>query len=340
MADFLERQQTLDSYWRAVILFGQNVASYKFALAKSLIELSADGESFVTLEKLAIPFSKHIVEHLRSAPKQATSSSSRYLEACRKASVGEIGAEEFTRQTVTLGFNNVIDAFHIVNRAEIPVRFFLDERDGGKAGIRLTDELFRLREQIQFGNLPQEIEARWRLVETAWQLNLPSRLIMGLDDSGETLTANYSGRRVPVTRSRDALNGYQKGKCFYCFSDISIDEATATLGDVDHFFPRVLLRLGVSLPLDGVWNLVLSCRNCNRGVAGKSSLLPHKRLLERISTRNEFLIQSHHPLRETLMAQMGASKNERVRFLNSLYDAALERLIHTWEPRCEYKPAF
>jgi hypothetical protein len=63
-ADFLGRQPTIDSYWRAVILFGQNVASYKFALAKSLIELSAEGESFVTLEKLAIPFSKHLVEHL------------------------------------------------------------------------------------------------------------------------------------------------------------------------------------------------------------------------------------------------------------------------------------
>src|ERR1019366_8807702 len=163
MADFLERQRTLDSYWRAVILFGKNVASYKFALAKSLIELSAEGQSFVKLEELAIPFSKHIVEHLRSAPKQATSSSSRFLEACRKSSVGEINADELTSQTVSLGFNNVIDAFHIVNRAEIPVRFFLDERGSGNAGIRLTDELFRLRKQIQFGNLPLEVEARWRL---------------------------------------------------------------------------------------------------------------------------------------------------------------------------------
>jgi hypothetical protein len=134
--------------------------------------------------------------------------------------------------------------------------------------------------------------------------------------------------------------GYQKGKCFYCFSDISIDGTAATLGDVDHFFPRVLLRLGVSLPLDGVWNLVLSCRSCNRGIAGKSSLLPQKKLLERISTRNEFLIQSHHPLRETLIAQMGANKEERIRFLNSIYDAAGERLIHTWEPCCEQEPAF
>src|ERR1017187_4753854 len=99
MADFLERQRTLDSYWRALILFGRNVASYRFALAKSLIELSAEGKSFVKLEEPATPFSKHIVEYLRSAPKHATSSSSRFLEACLKSSVGEINAEELTRQT-------------------------------------------------------------------------------------------------------------------------------------------------------------------------------------------------------------------------------------------------
>jgi hypothetical protein len=137
MADFLERQRTLDSYWRAVILFGRNVASYKFALAKSLIELSAEKKSFVTLEELAIPFSKHIVEHLQSAPKQATSSSSRFLEACRKSSVGEINAEELTSQTVNLGFNNVIDAFHMVNRAEIPVRFFREPNCTRFTALRL-----------------------------------------------------------------------------------------------------------------------------------------------------------------------------------------------------------
>jgi len=40
-ADFLDPQRTLENYWRAVILFGQNVASSKIALGKSLIELSA-----------------------------------------------------------------------------------------------------------------------------------------------------------------------------------------------------------------------------------------------------------------------------------------------------------
>jgi hypothetical protein len=106
-------------------------------------------------------------------------------------------------------------------------------------------------------------------------------------------------------------NGYQKGKCFYCFSDISIEGNDDTLADVDHFLLRVLLQLGVQLPVDGVWNLVLACRRCNRGIDGKSSRIPAKRLLERLDTRNEFLIASHHPLKETLIVQTGEDNRTR-----------------------------
>ncbi|MFY0678229.1 MAG: hypothetical protein JXR18_13175 [Neptuniibacter sp.] len=38
--EFFKVDPTLSSYWRSIILFGQNSASYKFALAKSLIDLS------------------------------------------------------------------------------------------------------------------------------------------------------------------------------------------------------------------------------------------------------------------------------------------------------------
>jgi hypothetical protein len=61
MAEFLDRDRTPENYWRSVILFGQNVASYKFALAKSLIELSTLQKETVRLEDLAEPFSKHIM---------------------------------------------------------------------------------------------------------------------------------------------------------------------------------------------------------------------------------------------------------------------------------------
>lgn len=38
MSEFYEIEPSLENYWRAVILFGRNVASYKFALAKSLYD--------------------------------------------------------------------------------------------------------------------------------------------------------------------------------------------------------------------------------------------------------------------------------------------------------------
>jgi hypothetical protein len=338
MANFLDRCRTPENYWRSVILFGQNVASYKFALAKSVIELSAREQQEVRLEDLAEPFSRHLIEHLAIAPKQATSSSSRFLDACRKFASGEISKDEVIGRTAKLGFNNVIGAFHIVNRDEIPIRFFTDERKNG-GGIRLTDELFRLRERLQFGNLPQEVEARWRLVETAWQLKV-ARTALAVDVENESLVVSRDGRRANLTSCRDALNGYQKGKCFYCFEDISVENTCERQADVDHFLPRTLVQSGVGLHLDGVWNLVLACRKCNRGIDGKSSRLPTSKFLERLDTRNEFFITSHHPLRETLMAQTGESREDRVRFLNSAYSTAWEWLIHTWEPRLEHEAAF
>jgi len=328
--DFLDHQRTLPNYWRAVILFGQNVASYKFALAKSLIELSASGKTAITLDDLADPFSRHVVDHLARAPKQATWASSRFLDACRKFAPG---SDELIAATVKLGFNNVVDAFHVVNRADIPVRFFMDERNSG-GGIRFTDELFRLREAVQFGNLPHEVEARWRLVETAWQLDM-SRRALAVDVDGGGLVINRGGRRTTLTGCRDALNGYQKGKCFYCFSDIQIPRS-----DVDHFLPHALKQVDSAISVDGVWNLVLACRDCNRGVDGKSSRVPARRLLERLDARNEFLIRSHHPLRETLLGQTGQSRAERVRFLNSIYETAWQYLIHTWTPMFEHEAAF
>ena len=75
MNNFESVNPTNDSYWRSIILFGQNVASYKFALAKSLLEISSGENTFIKLDDLAVPFSKHIVQHIQISDKQGTSSS-------------------------------------------------------------------------------------------------------------------------------------------------------------------------------------------------------------------------------------------------------------------------
>lgn len=248
---FTAYEPTTDDYWRSIVLFGRNVASYKFALAKSLLEMKPTSGQLIKLDELAVPFARHICEHLAGADKQGTSPSSRFLDACRKFNSGTLTQNELIDRTVESGFNNVINAFHIVGRDPVPISFFADERANLK-GIRITDELSKLLETVQAPNLPNEAESRWRLVETAWELRM-SRSLVSIDFDGESenlVTADHIRRRKPVTSSRSALNGYQKGKCFYCLSEISL--TGPTLPDVDHFFPHALKTAGLGIIIDGV----------------------------------------------------------------------------------------
>lgn len=329
---FLNHTPTLDNYWRSIILFGRNVASYKFALAQTLMELTPGSSGVITLQELAAPYSRHLCEHLKGADKQCTSRSSRFLDLCRAYNNHEIEEEQLLSRTVSLGFSNVIDAFHIVNQQEIGTRFFVDERKT-KGGITITDELFELCATRQQVNLTEETEARWRLVETAWGLNISRNLIqVEHDNDTHELYTRTQQRRTSVTSSRAALNGYQKGHCFYCLAPISIKQNASELADVDHFFPHTL-KDKTDIPIiDGVWNLVLACKDCNRGENGKFARVPSIELLSRLNTRNEYLISSHHPLRETLIKQTGSTPQRRHYFLQQAYNKAIAVLIHNWHP--------
>jgi hypothetical protein len=238
LSTFVASNPSLDAYWRAIVLFGRNSASYKFALAGSLLELAGRGRTLVTLEDLAEPYSRRLVEHVGAADRQGTIGSSRFLDACRGFNEGRLSRDELLSATARLGFANVIDAFHVVNVAEIPVRFFTDERRA-RRGMGLTDDLRRLAEGYQ-ARLPQEVEARWHLVETAWQVGVSPGLlrVRNAPDLDTLVIETGDPRRPAVTSCRDALNGYQKGRCLYCFSEISVDAGLGLTADVDHFFRR------------------------------------------------------------------------------------------------------
>lgn len=318
--------------WRSIILFGRNVASYKFALARSLSEVIKNGSDLVRLEDLAVPFARNICQHIKQAPIQSTSKTSKFLQACTQYNSGQITKTELHDHTVRLGFNNVIDAFHVVNGTDVPTRFFLDERKT-HGGIRLTEATQNLLLGDEGKTLDEEVQARWRLVETAWELNISRKLIsVHHNPENHALFVDHRNRRVDITSARDALNGYQKGRCFYCFGPISLSHPEK-IPDVDHFFPHVLGNYYSHTNFDGVWNLTLSCKDCNRGTDGKFAQLPSIKLLERLHTRNEFLINSHHPLRETLIRQTGKTADARVSFLQFQFNEAKRIVIHEWEPK-------
>lgn len=330
---FLEYQPSDYDYLRGIILFGQNQASYKFALGKSLLELASQGREAVSLDELAVPFSKHVCAHLQNAPKQGHSKKSEFLDGCRRYNNGEIEEVALFDHTRKHGFNAVIKAFHKVGRIDVPTRFFLDERKSSTKGIILTPEIHAVCAGAG-EDVAEEIEARWRLVETAWDLEINTSLIL-YDSSNDQLTSR--DRRRQVTSARPALNGYQRGKCFYCNRHVEIISGSSDLAHVDHVFPHTLQRHGIMENLDQVWNLVLACVDCN---LGKSDAVPDSTYVEKLETRNNYLIHTHHPLTDTLIRQTGQDPALRHQFLQKALDLAREHQPSVWSTKPQGDSAF
>ncbi len=92
------------------------------------------------------------------------------------------------------------------------------------------------------------------------------------------------------------------------------------------------LEQEIDAHINGIWNLVLADPKIN---SDKSSRVPHRRYLERLYNRNEFYVESKHPLAETIINQTGKTKEKRRIFLQAQYNLALSYSIHEWEPWIE-----
>lgn len=332
---------SLESQWRAIILFGKNSATYKFAFAKSLLTLVEKEKTRISLEELAIPFADSIVEHLKKSDKQGNAESSKFLEGCRSFINNDLSKDELYNLTEKEGFKIVVNAFHNVNGGEIPNLFYEKDYNSKKKNLVITDNLLKLKDLFQYRNFNQEVEARWSLVETAWNLKINPNLLEVQYDENKSLFFIESNlmRRRDITSVRDSLNGYQKGKCFYSFQDISVNRLDQNICEVDHFLPHVNKQIHYEngANVNGVWNLVLADKDIN---LNKRARIPEKRFLERLFNRNEFFIQSKHPLAETIINQTGFTRESRWKFLVYHYKLAIEQSFHQWKPEIELKGTF
>jgi hypothetical protein len=339
--NFQENDISLESQWRAIILFGKNSATYKFAFGKALLQLVSNETNSVTIKDISPLFVDSILQHLKQNDKQGSSSSSSFLNACRQYNKNEITYDNLLHITEKQGFANVVDAFQNVNGDIVPNKFYEKDYNGNTKKIVITDNLLKLKESFQFSNFDSEVEARWNLVETAWNIDInPNLLEVKIDDDLQTLFLESDlMRRKDITSARASLNGYQKGKCFYSFQDITINSGENNLCAVDHFFPHVhKLKLNdIGSNVNGVWNLVLADRFVN---LDKSAKIPELKYLERLYKRNEFYIASKHPLGETIVNQTGKTPNERRSFLQRQYDLSLNLSIQKWKPLIELEPLF
>jgi len=323
--------------WRALILLGNNTQAYKFALGRVLLEVAAAETTEVRLEDIALPFTKKISRHISQADRQGASPSSAYLDACRAYNLGQIDDEALVAITLNQGFRYVIDAFHNLPGGEGKMRFYDVAGRGVGRRLTLSDDLLRIATGTQAFNLADEVEARWNLVETAWELGVNSQFLatVGYDDERKDLVIDGPKfRRKPVYGLRGVLMGYQKGCCFYCATEISAEPGSSTLADVDHVVSLDMADF-LDLPrekLDQTWNLVLACKNCNRGQGGKGAKAPAPEYVETLSRRNEHYIASHHPLRETLIAQTGTNPDARSRIYRAIHGSMSDGGLQRWQP--------
>lgn len=81
--------------------------------------------------------------------------------------------------------------------------------------------------------------------------------------------------------------------------------------DVDHFFPWILKERGAMSDADGIWDLVFACKDCNRGIGGKFAGALSARLLTKFHKRNNWLVERHHPLHETVTLHINQDAEAR-----------------------------
>lgn len=330
---FYQSETSLESKWRALILFGLNAASYKFALANALLELSSNNKTQVNLHELAPVYVKSLLEHLKVTDKQGTSKSSTFLDTCRKYLIEEVSYDELIDTTVKYGFKNVIDAFHNVNADHVGIDFYTKDYSKSNKSIILNDSLYQLNKGNQVDNLMTEVEGRWNLVETAWGLNVNRNVLhVGTDDELVSLYLERDlMRRKAITSIRSALNGYQKGICFYSNLKLDIVKNKESICAVDHFFPHVLKPKfhNLDININGVWNLVLADKYVN---LEKSARIPHIDYLVKLYNRNEYYIQSKHPLGESIVNQTGNTPKKRQEFLQRIFNISRHYIpTPTWK---------
>ncbi|MGW0066638.1 HNH endonuclease [Streptosporangium sandarakinum] len=327
---------TGESVWRAIVLYGANSATYKFAFGATLLEIAATGRDHVTLDELAPRYAELLCQALQRQPRQGTSGRSKFLDACRAFNTGDLDLDTLHRRTVQLGFVNVIDAFPKLGGEQAPVRYYEDRRKSPAPGLVLRDELLELARSVHAPDLDAETAARWRLVETAWATGVSGALLASspsstpslVYDSGtQHLVLQAGHRRKSVTGVVAALNGYQDGRCAYC-NQLMARERSGPI--VEHVLPWKLLTRDWNGPdVDAVWNLVLSCEPCN---VAKRDRAPHESWMPWLEQRNNDLIESRHPLRDVLMAQTGATAALRRATLKGAYRRATELLPIVWTP--------
>ncbi|WP_409304707.1 HNH endonuclease domain-containing protein [Peribacillus sp. SCS-155] len=307
-----------EDYWRTIILYGLNQATYKIALGQSLIRFSQEQKNFVSMNELAEDFFDMYKERLKNGkPQLATPNRQTAMERIVNSfNIGKLSRSQAIEKVEREAFNDVIDRFHTVDSLKMPVSFY-EKTDKGLVIFDKVFDIFSDRKNIELQN---ELNARWDLLESAFEIKRTNSELVN-DIRKLYLVNGYE--RTDITKNRSVLNGYQNNVCFYC-GEIMVDDDV----HVDHVIPRQLINH------DDIWNLVLSHGFCN---LQKSDNLPDKHYIVKLIERNEYFIKSNHPISNKLKAQLGNTPKQRRVTVDNIYEHA-KLVLSPWKGIHGYNP--
>jgi 5-methylcytosine-specific restriction endonuclease McrA len=312
-------------YWKAIVLFGLNTATYKIALGEVLLDLAQHGTSTVYWDALSEAFLDKYVERLsreNTMPQQAHAGRLTVMErVVKKLTAVPHSRDEAISIVGQEGFNNVIPRFQTIGRHRDLVGDRFYEIEFGKRLI-LKDSLHVVATH-NIAALQDELETRWNLLEGAFLIkndawNLSNDLRM-------TFIAGGSRRR-DLTGNIPFLNAYQCNICFYCGQEINYEDI-----HVDHVLPRQVVQH------DEIWNLVLAHSFCN---LHKSDHLVADHFIEKLSFRNENIMGSSHPWKKKIALTLGDTATQRRTRLRKEYNTVAGILgKYYWGGSSSYNPA-
>jgi len=312
---------TDEDYWRALILYGLNQSTYKIALGKLLGDYAYENRVRIDLDDLTSDFIDIYIDRCKQGkPQLSYPGRKTYVE--REVDAINLGIKsksdsiEIIKKNALL--NMVLQRFNTLNRRPIRNPFYtISENERYLIINQNTLNVFSNKEKKE--ELIPEIMSRWDLLEHAFER---VHQIESLDVDEYLKHIIKQEQRINLTPLIPTLQGYQQGRCFYCGESLYDIE-------VDHVIPYQALMH------NEIWNLVLAHSFCNQN---KSDNLPPKHFVENLIERNEFFISSSHPIKDTLIRQLGHTPKKRREKVYSEYDYATGKIGRIWEGSNRYDP--
>jgi 5-methylcytosine-specific restriction endonuclease McrA len=319
-------EPTSKDFWRAIILYGSNMSTYKMGLGHLLISYANKNIQKIPLRDLSDDFLTLYQNRTKDGKPQSrrkivngVEKGLTYVEQeSMKIEQDDKNREKSVDAVLKNSLENmVLKKFHTLFKRQIPEPFYITT----DSHLVLQDNILNLFSDKQNSVMNSELLSRWDLLEFGFG-NSKTNESLEIDENLEFVIQKR--QRSQISRLRPVLNGYQNNACFYCGSEL-YDPI-----HVDHVIPHDAVQH------DEIWNLVLSHEQCN---LWKSNFLPQKHFVQRLINRNETVLKSDLPLKEELKKVLGQTSEERKSKVWRQYMLAKNKGLTIWEGDEKFDPA-